>query len=304
MIGENTLPATGTAHHVGLVFALVTTAFWGVWGAFAGRPAENGFPETLIYVVWALTMIAPALYALVRVDWKLERDPRDVLYGSLIGLLGAGGQMLLFHAVHTGPTYLIFPLIALSPVVTIALSAGWLKERVTWVGAVGIVLALASLPLFDYEPGGKTGGHGIAWFVYSLIILIAWGVQAFFMKLANRSMRAESIFVYMALTALALIPVALWMTDFSQPINYGLGGPWLAAVTQILNSIGALTIVYAFRYGKAIVVSPLTNAGAPLITALIALAILGIMPQPLRLTGIGLAFLAAVLLALEPEDAK
>ena len=301
---ENSLPAAGTGRHIGLIFALVTTAFWGVWGAFAGRPVENGFPETLIYVVWAITMIAPALYALARIDWKLEHDPRAVLYGSLIGLLGAGGQMLLFHAVHTGPTYLIFPLIALSPLVTIALSAGWLNERVSWVGALGIALALAALPLFDYAPGEKAGGHGIAWFVYSLIILIAWGVQAFFMKLANRSMRAESIFVYMALMALALIPVALWMTDFSQPINYGLGGPWLAAVTQILNSIGALTIVYAFRYGKAIVVSPLTNAGAPLITALIALAILGIMPQPLRLTGIVLAFLAAALLAIEPEDGK
>jgi uncharacterized membrane protein len=301
---ESSLSATGTGQHIGLIFALVTTGFWGVWGAFAGRPAENGFPETLIYVVWALTMIAPALYALARIDWKLEHDHRAVLYGSLIGLLGAGGQMLLFHAVRTGPTYLIFPLIALSPVVTIALSAGWLKERVTWVGALGIALALASLPLFDYAPGERAGGHGIAWFVYSLIILIAWGVQAFFMRLANRSMRAESIFVYMALMALALVPVALWMTDFSQPINYGLGGPWLAAVTQILNSIGALTIVYAFRYGKAMVVSPLTNAGAPLITALIALALLGIMPQPLKLTGIGLAFLAAVLLAIEPEDGK
>jgi len=301
---ENSLPATGTGQHIGLIFALVTTGFWGVWGAFAGRPAENGFPETLIYVVWALTMVAPALYALARIDWKLEHDHRAVLYGSLIGLLGAGGQMLLFHAVRTGPTYLIFPLIALSPVVTIALSAGWLKERVTWVGALGIALALASLPLFDYAPGERAGGYGIAWFVYSLIILIAWGVQAFFMRLANRSMRAESIFVYMALMALALVPVALWMTDFSQPINYGLGGPWLAAVTQILNSIGALTIVYAFRYGKAMVVSPLTNAGAPLITALIALALLGIMPQPLKLTGIGLAFLAAVLLAIEPEDGK
>jgi len=301
---ENSLPATGTGQHIGLIFALVTTGFWGVWGAFAGRPAENGFPETLIYVVWALTMVAPALYALARIDWKLEHDHRAVLYGSLIGLLGAGGQMLLFHAVRTGPTYLIFPLIALSPVVTIALSAGWLKERVTWVGALGIALALASLPLFDYAPGERAGGYGIAWFVYSLIILIAWGVQAFFMRLANRSMRAESIFVYMALMALALVPVALWMTDFSQPINYGLGGPWLAAVTQILNSIGALTIVYAFRYGKAMVVSPLTNAGAPLITALIALALLGNMPQPLKLTGIGLAFLAAVLLAIEPEDGK
>ena len=299
---KKSLAPTAAGHHIGLIFALVTTAFWGVWGAFAGRPAENGFPETLIYVVWALTMIAPALYALARVDWRLEYDARAVLHGSLIGLLGAGGQMLLFHAVRTGPTYLIFPLIALSPVVTIALSVGWLKERVTWVGALGMALALLSLPLFDYAPGENAGGHGIAWFFYSLIILIAWGVQAFFMKLANRSMRAESIFVYMALMGLALVPVALWMTDFSQPINYGLGGPWLAAITQVLNSIGALTIVYAFRYGKAMVVSPLTNAGAPLITALISLAILGVMPQPLKITGVVLAFLAAALLAIEPEE--
>jgi len=282
----------------------VTTVFWGVWGAFAGRPAENGFPETLVYVVWAFTMIPPALYALGRNGWKLEHDGRSIVYGSLIGLLGAGGQMLLFHAVHKGPTYLIFPLIALSPVVTIALSVGWLKERVTRLGALGIVLALAALPLFDYEPGQGMRGYGVAWFVYALIILIAWGVQAFFMKLANHTMRAESIFVYMALTALALIPVALSMTDFTQPINYGLGGPWLAAITQILNAVGALTIVFAFRYGKAMVVSPLTNAGAPLITALLALALLGIVPPPLKITGVVLAFAAAALLAIEPEEER
>ena len=286
----------------GLVFALVTTAFWGVWGAFAGRPAENGFPETLVYVVWALTMILPALYALSRVGWSLPHDGLSILLGCLIGLTGAGGQMLLFHAVHTGPTYLIFPLIALSPVVTIAMSVLWLRERVSWVGAFGVLLALAALPLFDYAPGEAMHGFGVAWFVYALIILCAWGVQAFFMKLANRTMSAESIFFYMTVMALALVPVALVMTDFSQPINYGAGGPWLAAVTQILNSIGALTIVYAFRYGKAIVVSPLTNAGAPLITALLSLVLLGIVPQPLKLLGIVLAFVAAALLAIEPEE--
>ncbi len=288
--------------HAGLVFALATTAFWGVWGAFAGRPAENGFPETLVYVVWALTMIPPALYALSRVGWKLEHDPRAMLFGCLIGLTGAGGQMLLFHAVHTGPTYLIFPLIALSPVVTIAMSVTWLRERVTWIGALGVLLALVALPLFDYAPGEATRGFGVAWFVYALIILAAWGVQAFFIKLANRSMSAESIFFYMTFIGLALTPVALHMTDFSQPINYGLDGPWLAAITQILNSVGALTLVYAFRYGKAIVVSPLANAGAPLITALLSLVLLGIVPQPLRLTGIVLAFAAAALLAIEPEE--
>jgi uncharacterized membrane protein len=286
----------------GLVFALVTMAFWGVWGAFAGRPTEHGFPDTLVYVVWALTMIAPAVFAFARTGMRLEHDGRSIIFGVLIGLTGAGGQMLLFHAVHTGPTYLIFPLIALSPIVTIAMSVGWLKERVSWIGGIGIVLALLALPLFDYEPGAATHGFGVAWFLYSLIILVAWGVQAFFMKLANRTMSAESIFFYMTLMGLALIPLALYMTDFSQPINYGLDGPWLAAITQILNSVGALTLVYAFRYGKAIVVSPLTNAGAPLITALLSLALLGIVPQPLKIVGIVLAFLAAALLAIEPEE--
>jgi uncharacterized membrane protein len=291
-----------TTRRAGLLFALVTTLFWGVWGAYAGRPAENGFPETLVYVVWAFTMIPPALYALGRIRWKFERDPRSVLYGSLIGLLGAGGQMLLFHAVHTGPTYLIFPVIALSPVVTIALSIALLRERVTRIGALGIAFALASLPLFDYTPGEAASGHGLAWFVFALIVLVAWGVQAYFMKLANHTMSAESIFAYMTVMGLALVPVALWMTDFSQPINYGLDGPGLAAITQILNAIGALTLVYAFRYGKALVVSPLCNAGAPLITALLSLALLGLVPPPIRLVGIALAFVAATLLAIEPEE--
>ena len=59
------------------------------------------------------------------------------------------------------------------------------------------------------------------------------------------------------------------MTDFSQPVNLGWDGPAMTAGIQLLNAIGALTLVYAFRYGKAMVVAPLTNAGAPLVTAVL-----------------------------------
>jgi uncharacterized membrane protein len=297
-----------------LTYALITTGFWGVWGAFAEFPTRHGFPETMVYVVWALTMIPPALYAMQRVGWRVLRDPKSMLLGSLIGLTGAGGQMLLFHAVHTGPTYLIFPIIALSPVITIALSMLLLKERVTRVGAFGVALALIALPLFNYSPGGEadavgdavsagaSGLQGISWFVYALIILLAWGVQAYFMKLANGTMDAENIFLYMTLTSLALIPVALWMTDFGTPIEYGWRGPGLAAITQILNAVGALTLVYAFRYGRALVVAPLANAGAPMITAIVSMIVLGAMPNAITVAAIALAFLAAALLAIEPEE--
>jgi drug/metabolite transporter (DMT)-like permease len=283
-----------------LGFALATVALWGVWGALSPLSAEHGFPDTLVYGVWALTMIPPALYILWRRGWQLERSPRAIAYGMTIGLLGAGGQMLLFHTLTIGPAYFVFPIISLSPVVTIALSFLLLRERTGWMGSAGIVLALVALPMLDLS-FGRGAGSGLGWFLQSLLIMLAWGLQAYFMRLANDTVRAESIFFYMTVGALLLVPVALAMTDWSQPVNTGLDGPWMTAGIQVLNAIGALTLVYAFRHGKAIVVAPLTNAGAPLVTAVLSLIFASVVPGPLKMVGLVLALIASLLLVLEPE---
>jgi drug/metabolite transporter (DMT)-like permease len=280
-----------------LRYGLLTTVMWGVWGAFIGVPGEHGFPDTLSYGVWALTMIVPAAWAMHKAGWRLQTDARSIALGVAIGALGAGGQMLLFHAVTIGPTYLIFPIVSLSPVVTILLSLLVLRERTGRLGAAGIVLAVLSLPLFDYSPASQTHHYG-TWFYLAVGVMFAWGIQAFYMKLANATMSAESIFFYMMLTGLLFIPAAWWLTDFSKPVYLGLSGPYLAAAIQILNAVGAYLLVYAFRHGKAIVVSPLVNAGAPLLTAALALAVAGSLPGPYKLAGAGLALTGALLLSL------
>lgn len=285
-----------------LIYALLTTLLWGVWGAYIELPEKNGFPATLIYCIWAATMIVPAIYVLYRVNWKLQYDKKSIFYGSLIGILGAGGQLAVCYAVTIGPTYLIFPIISVSPVITVVLSFLFLKERTGVKGLLGIILAIISLPLLAYSTGSTTGNYDTLWFVWAVLILLAWGIQAYFMKFANKTMSAESIFFYMMLTGLLIVPVALLMTDFTQEINWGPDGPWLAAAIQILNALGALFLVYAFRYGKAIVVSPLTNAGAPLITAIMAMILVGVVPGTLKIIGILLAIVAALLLAIEPEE--
>ncbi|GMQ80708.1 MAG: DMT family transporter [Rhodothermia bacterium] len=284
-----------------LAYALITTVFWGVWGALIEIPEKSGFPATLGFVVWALTMIPPALVVLARVGWKIERDKSAILLGSTIGFLGAGGQLVLFQALRMGPAYLVFPVISLAPVVTIGLSFWLLKERTGTRGWIGIIIAIVALPFLSYAPGSQNGGTNLIWIALALMVFFAWGIQAYVIKHANKTMSAEGIFFYMMLTAILLIPLALVMTDFSAAINWGADGPVLAAGIQVLNAIGALCLVYAFRYGKAIIVSPLTNAVAPVITVLLSLTIYAVVPNPITLIGIGGAVVAAFLFAIEDE---
>ncbi|HGY55182.1 MAG TPA: DMT family transporter [Caldithrix abyssi] len=285
-----------------LLFAIITTTFWGVWGALIEIPEKAGFPATLGYSVWALTMIPPALIVLKMVNWKLEYDGRSIFLGAVIGFTGAGGQLILFQALRTGPAYLVFPFISLSPVVTILLSYFFLKERASLRGWLGIIFALVAIPLLSYQSATGNTVEGITWIILSLLVFLAWGFQAYVMKFANETMKAESIFFYMMVTGLLLIPIAVWMTDFSQPINWGFTGPWLTAMIQILNAVGALMLVFAFRYGKAMIVSPMTNALAPVITIVISLVIYQVIPHPIIITGMVLAIVSAFLMAIEEEE--
>ena len=284
-----------------LIYAIITTIFWGLWGALIEIPEKGGFPATLGYSVWAITMIIPALIALWRVEWKLEYNTHSILLGAVIGITGAGGQLLLFQALRTGPAYLVFPFISLSPVVTILLSSLFLKEKASARGWIGILLALIAIPLLSYQSADSSGSYGFMWVVLSLLVFLAWGFQAYVMKFANQTMKAESIFFYMMVSGIVFIPFALWMTDFSQPINWGISGPWLTGAIQILNAVGALMLVYAFRYGKAIIVSPMTNALAPVLTIIISLLIYQVIPEINVIIGIVLAVGSAFLLAIEPE---
>jgi uncharacterized membrane protein len=274
------------------VFAVVTTLFWGVWGAFIERPEKNGFPATLGYAVWALTMVPCALVALAMIGWAPEHDLRSVGLGCVAGFLGAAGQLVLFDALRRGPAYLVFPVVSLSPVVSILLSVVLLEETASPKAWTGILLALVAMPLLSYQPHDRTSPvKGRLWFLLALLVFLGWGIQAYVLRFANQTMQSESIFFYMTVTGLLLVPVAVGMTDFTKPINWGPSGAWLAAPIQILNSIGALTMVYAFRYGKVIIVSPMINALAPAITVVISLLLYRVIPH--RIVAVGMVLAAA-----------
>lgn len=280
-----------------LLFSIITLTTWGIWGSLIEIPDKMGFPATLGYIVWALSMIPCALVIGYLVKWKIEINVKSIFLGSIVGMLGAGGQLILFEALRLGPAYIIFPFISMSPAVTILLSLIFLKEKATNLQKIGILIALIAILLLSFKPFDGTI-TGVYWIVLATLVFFMWGIQAYFMKFANQTMSAESIFIYMTLTAILLTPLSYFMTNFHIPINLSFRILGLTFVIQLLNSIGALSLVFAYRYGNAILVSPMTGL-APLITIVLSLIIYGVFPSVILLIGLIMAAIALIILSKE-----
>ena len=282
--------------HNWLLYAIITMVTWGIWGAFSD---QTTLPKTMVYVLWALSMVPCALVALVNIKFKLDLRPKPALLSMGVGLLGAGGQLVLFLALDYAPAYLVMPMISVAPIVTVLLSATFLKEKVSKLGIVGIVLAFVALVCFALPDNTDGAASSWIWIVYASVVFICWGVQAFVMKLANNNTPdAESVFVYMALSAVLLIPVALFMGK-GEDLADGWAEPAKVFFVQILNAIGAFTLVYANRYGKAMVIAPLADACAPVIMCVISLILYAAVPTVPQIIGIVAAISCVLIFSRE-----
>ncbi|RPH37521.1 EamA family transporter, partial [bacterium] len=196
---------------------------------------------------------------------------------------------------------IIFPVISLYPVVTSVLSVLVLKEKARKRAWIGIGLALVAIVLLAYQPPGKAAIEGYLWLLLSMIVFLMWGLQAYIMKFASdsskaESMRAESVTFYLMASAVMLIPVALLMTNMSQPINWGASGMYSAGLIQALNAVGFLFFAYAIQFGKAIIVVPMMSL-APVVTVMLSLMLYAVVPHPVIIVGMLLAFISIYLLA-------
>jgi drug/metabolite transporter (DMT)-like permease len=298
MIMTETTAATGRTRSW-IFYAALLIVFWGVWGAFSALPATKyEYPDEMIYSIWALTMLIPAAVILRGQRW--DRRRAATIYGLLIGLTGAGGQLILFQALTMGPAYLIFPIISISPAITVLMAMVLLRERLKPLAVVGLVFALTAIVLFTITGGEAEESKGL-WLPLAILICVAWGVQAYFMrKTATIGVNEATTFGWMTISGLLLIPVALIMVG-GLPTDFPWQAPALTAVTQVLNAVGALFLVMALARGKASIVAPTTNALAPALTVVISLIAYQTLPTPYGAIGIVLALVGSTLMVYSDE---
>jgi len=112
----------------------------------------------------------------------------------------------------------------------------------------------------------------------TLMVVVVWGANSFFVKLATETGNAESIFAYMALGSLLLIPFVAWEVGVSAVRRVSFAAIGLTASIHLLNALGVWTSIYAYRYGKAIIVSPCVNALYPAVTVTLSLLLQDYVP--------------------------
>jgi drug/metabolite transporter (DMT)-like permease len=132
------------------------------------------------------------------------------------------------------------------------------------------------------------------WLVYSLASLVLYGAVGLLQKLTTNRLSGESGLVFYSLGYLLLFPL-FW----SRAELTGLG-PGVAGMGVLLGFIarsGEWVLFKSFEHGgKASIVVPLTYT-YPLITLLLAVALLGERLPPMKWIGIVLAIVAAVLMS-------
>src|SRR5262249_5817652 len=108
---------------------------------------------------------------------------RGTLSAIAAGVLACAGNIAYYEALkHGGKAATVVPLTALYPLVTIALAVVLLKEKLNRVQAVGALLSLSALYLFNVSSTEGILSGGI---VYVLMPIAFWGVSGLLQKVST-----------------------------------------------------------------------------------------------------------------------
>lgn len=134
-----------------------------------------------------------------------------------------------------------------------------------------------------------------AWLTPALLALLSFGLWGFFTKLAITYIDSKSALIYQSIGVVVVGLIALSFMNFKPEFDTkGLG---FAVMTGAFYSVGCLFYFMAADKGKIITVVTLT-ALYPLVTIFLAYWLLNETVSVKQYVGIGLAFVAIILMSV------
>lgn len=283
-------------------YALVSDLLWGVWG-IAYKEKTQAMSDQVMQVICTLGIVPTALLLLFSKNLKEGKNiPLGMSYAFVTGLCGSFGNLATLVALSKGgAAAAVYPIAGMFPLLTLVLVLVILRERPNAIQAVGFVIALVSIFLFNSGASldvnlllqNLTSG----WMVYTLIAFVLYAIAGLTQKLSTNNITPRLSTIGFAL---GFIPTAVVILLTHKDLNWKITTKdWFVAV--VWGSLIALAIIASFaayRLGKASIVTPLT-ALYPAVIVFLAVAFYGEALTTQLVIAIVLALVAGVALCYE-----
>lgn len=271
------------------LLSIVAAALYGV-ADFSGGLATRTHSAWRV-AAWSQLIGVPLLLMAVAVLGAAEVTGRDMALGTVAGIFGLAGLVLMYSALATGTMSVIAPIIgALGAAIAIAwdLATGGAITAVQWAGigisviAVILLASQGSGTKVDRLPIIKAAGAAVAFAGFFIAMSLTGEASALWPLVAARIVTVPVAF---------LIAWTLHSASFpDRPVLP------LVAFTGLADMGASLAIVVALQRGP-LGLNTMLSSLYPVFTVIAAMVVLKERPGQWQRVGIALAFVGAVLLA-------
>ena len=244
----------------------VTKALLNDWVTPMGYMASRCVGATILF--WVVACFLP----------KEHVERRDLITIMLGGLLGfVISQTLTAESLkYTTPVY--FSLVAaLTPVSVMVLAAFFLKEKITGIKTIGVILGISGALLMLYMSWtGGTGSNDLLGISLAVLSVLTWAVYLIITRKVSEKYSSVTQMKYVFLiSTIVTVPIAM-ITEPEQTL-YSSAWQWsgvaeMAFIVLFATGLGYFLIPYAMKFLRATTVSIYTNI-QPVVASLVAIAV-------------------------------
>jgi uncharacterized membrane protein len=130
-------------------YSMLAILSWAAW-AIVSKIASRELPASTVQFLYPWGAL-PVMLALLKArQFKLEKNPKGIVYSLLNGLLGVLGNVAFLAAYRSGGnTPAVTATTALYPMVTVLLALLILRERLSGLQTVGVGFAVIAIITFS-----------------------------------------------------------------------------------------------------------------------------------------------------------
>ena len=277
-----------------ILLGLIAAIAWGT-GDFTGGLAARKAPETAV----VLGTESFGLVLLLGCAFFVGGSPtaRDLTFGAGAGLVGVAGLVLLYRGLAQGRASVVAPLSAVGACI---LQVTWGLGRGETPGVlalIGIVLAIVSIGVVAgsaAEPADVSTLSRRQEIQCGLGAAIGFG---FYLILISETSHGAGLWTAVAARAAPVLLLLVVLSIMRRPVTVPRDAIHWVAISGFTDAGANALLVAAVRTGLLSVVAPVANL-FPAVTVLLARAVGHETIGRFRLTGLALAVVSLVLIAL------